>query len=736
MTIHSLPAPPEAYQEPEDQLRDYGHYILLCLTRYVANHGHRMLQNEGRLSNLEVSMAEVRRLFGYGDGAATADSISVSEGWPRAEECDKLIAEHLRRVDERGTRAQCPLPIAQLRLRGQLTQPRLHLLMAALAPQLSVDLSRLYTWAWADFSLKQPTVGFLCELIADEPGLAAELSREFHDDAPLVRLGFLEVADSPNWVGRTPLLHRRVSVPERVLTFLRAQPPSFSADLAPICSFVAPGDPEIAPDILLLESAADDIRAALGRARSHPQSRPRLLLHGPASSGRRSFLVRNLEEAGCDELIEVDLQVLAKDEKQAPTQLAQVASEALLRNAMLWLKGDEFFESSDQNPGIMRLLEQVVSSHPGPVAFAASTSVPLLQKSVDELYPIGLELLPSAQQATVWSHALRERGVEHPEETCDEMASRFNLPAGSIVHVVEDACTHASVSFKRRDIRIGSDELTRAVRRRLDHALTLYAEQFTTRMTWDDVVLAEETLDVLREIELTGRHRRLVYDEWGFGDKTSYGNGLACLFTGPPGTGKTMMAGIIAKKLGRELYKVDISRIASKWVGESQKNLAKLFDEAQRAQVILFFDEADSLFAKRTGVSSANDRYANMEVNFLLQRMESYDGVTILTTNFGDAIDDAFARRFKFRVHFDMPDEALRTQLWQKMIPPRVKLDPDIYWEELGDKFPMSGGNIKKAIVRAAFFAADRDGIITEELLMRAARGVAKDLGMLVQPDY
>jgi SpoVK/Ycf46/Vps4 family AAA+-type ATPase len=209
-----------------------------------------------------------------------------------------------------------------------------------------------------------------------------------------------------------------------------------------------------------------------------------------------------------------------------------------------------------------------------------------------------------------------------------------------------------------------------AVRRQADHALSEVAEPFSTTLTWDDVVLPDEVSDAIIDILGHARHRAQVFDTWGFRRKVSYGRGLSCLFSGPPGTGKTMVAAVLAQTLERELYRIDLSRVTSKWIGETEKNLARVFDEAERAQVILLFDEADSLFSARTSVTSANDRFANNEINYLLQRMEAYDGMTILTTNLDASIDPAFKRRLKFRVAFQMPEAPQRTMLWQSMLPP------------------------------------------------------------------
>jgi SpoVK/Ycf46/Vps4 family AAA+-type ATPase len=271
-----------------------------------------------------------------------------------------------------------------------------------------------------------------------------------------------------------------------------------------------------------------------------------------------------------------------------------------------------------------------------------------------------------------------------------------------------------------------------AVRRRLDHALSHVAQPYSTSLEWSDVVLPDEVMATLNEIMAQARYREKVFDEWGMRRKMAYGRGLACLFAGPPGTGKTMMAGIMAKSLGRELYKVDISKVVSKWVGETEKNLGRIFDEAEKAQVILLFDEADSLFSTRTEVKGSNDRFANMEINYLLQRMEAYDGMSLLTTNFEKSIDEAFKRRLKFKVDFPMPEPEERAKLWQVMMPdPRV-IGGDIDYDKLGKKFRMSGGNIKNAVLRAAFYAADGDCLIDNDLLTRAAIAESRDMGRLI----
>ena len=222
-----------------------------------------------------------------------------------------------------------------------------------------------------------------------------------------------------------------------------------------------------------------------------------------------------------------------------------------------------------------------------------------------------------------------------------------------------------------------------------------------------------------------------MFKQWGFDRKLPYGRGLSALFAGPPGTGKTMICSLLAKELGLELYRIDLSQVVNKYIGETEKNLGRVFDEAARGQVMLLFDEADSLFAKRTEVRSSNDRYANLEVNYLLQRLEAHEGVVVMTTNSENALDPAMRRRIRFRLRFPAPDEAQRTRLWQGMVPKEAQLAADVDLSVLAKRFPLAGGNIMNALVRAATAAAADGGPIRQQHLVRAAEFEYAEMGFL-----
>ena len=284
----------------------------------------------------------------------------------------------------------------------------------------------------------------------------------------------------------------------------------------------------------------------------------------------------------------------------------------------------------------------------------------------------------------------------------------------------------------RHDARgLSLPDLYAACRHQSCHRLGELAIKIEPRYGWNDVVLPENTLAQLHEICSQVRHRHRVLGEWRFERKLSYGKGLSALFVGPSGTGKTMAAEVIANELQLDLYKIDLSTVVSKYIGETEKNLAKIFGEAESSNAILFFDEADALFGKRTKVSDAHDRYANIETSYLLQKMESYAGVAILATNFQENIDEAFARRIRFLVDFPFPDAERRQQIWRTHFPAEAPTSREIDYAWLGQQLQITGGNIKNIALNAAFLAAEDGGEIAMDHVLRGAKREFEKIGKL-----
>jgi SpoVK/Ycf46/Vps4 family AAA+-type ATPase len=250
---------------------------------------------------------------------------------------------------------------------------------------------------------------------------------------------------------------------------------------------------------------------------------------------------------------------------------------------------------------------------------------------------------------------------------------------------------------------------------------------------WEQLVLPADSIEQLREICLRVDQRDRVFGEWGFGERASRGRGVHALFAGPSGTGKTMAAEVMANHLGLDLHRIDLSAVVSKYIGETEKNLERILDLA--VDVILFFDEADALFGKRSEVRDAHDRYANIEISYLLQRMEEYDGLSILATNLRGNIDEAFLRRLTFQVQFPFPDAGLRRGLWRSVWPEPLPRGADVDLDRLADTFTLSGGNIRNVVLGAAFQAAGGGGPVALEHVVRALQRELQKVGRAVTLD-
>jgi SpoVK/Ycf46/Vps4 family AAA+-type ATPase len=263
-------------------------------------------------------------------------------------------------------------------------------------------------------------------------------------------------------------------------------------------------------------------------------------------------------------------------------------------------------------------------------------------------------------------------------------------------------------------------DVSASIRTRSGVSLTAGAKLVRPTAGWDRLVLRDDRLAQLHEATERLRRQSQVLDDWGFLAGRPGARGVRLLFAGPPGTGKTLSSEILAHELGVDLLVVDISRVVSKWIGETEKNLAEVFDAAERAQAVLLFDEADALFGRRTDVSDAHDRYANLETAYLLARLERFEGMAVLATNLRQNVDPAFIRRLEFAVDFEEPNAQEREALWRCHIPPRAPLDPGVDLAQLAALYPVVGGVIRNAATAAAFLAASEGGPINRKHLGRA----------------
>lgn len=431
-----------------------------------------------------------------------------------------------------------------------------------------------------------------------------------------------------------------------------------------------------------------------------------VFLYGEEGSGKKELLKQFCASEGKEILlIKLEKEAQAGEMKR---YLRQAVREAVLTGRILAAEG---YEELDEEKG--RILWEEMRDHPGAFIILSTEKPGRKQKNTGDIIPIHIEPPSYEERKDIWEHYLKKYKISTEEGK--RLAAKFLFLPGQI----REAARHYQEALR---IQEGAPSLYESCFAQIDTKLYERASRIHTSYTWDQLILPESQKELLRHICAQMENKYTVYDKWGFGKTVAYGKGVTVVFSGPPGTGKTMAAQILSRELNLELFKVDLSQMVSKYVGETEKNLAAIFKDAETSNAILFFDEADSLFGKRTEVKSSNDRYANLETSYLLQRLEEYEGMTVLATNYLKNIDEAFMRRMKYIIQFQFPDGPAREKIWRVTMPKEAPLEEDIDYGFLGENLELAGGNIKNIAVYAAFLAAEKQGKIGMAEILKAAR--------------
>ncbi|WP_428267839.1 AAA family ATPase [Haliangium sp.] len=476
---------------------------------------------------------------------------------------------------------------------------------------------------------------------------------------------------------------------------------------------------------------------------------PLVLIQGPKGSGKRAvahllaaMLGRPLLLASLPDLTATTQRV------RDPNLPKRVLAQARLRGAVAYLPGIDAIDD-DQDQGAQSALTslasgelparaltlEAISRHPGLIILASNEQgLPALPV----LRPFHLIRIPPATLSArqrAWERGMAsladlcapnaEAGLESEAE---DLAARYVVGPGAIGHVVREVRSFAVATEEP----IQRSHIEDALGRRMRLRLGPFGTRITRRARLEEMVLPPDVQESIQHLIAMVRERSQILERWGYARHLGLHRGVSGLFSGEPGTGKTMAASVVSSELGLDLFRIDLSAVTSKWVGETEKHLARIFDEAQSANAMLLFDEADSLFGKRTELRSAQDRYANLEVNYVLQRMEHFDGVSILTTNFESAIDPAFLRRLNFRVRFPAPEVEERELLWRQLLPPETGLADEVDFAALAERFVMTGGYIRNAIVRAAVIAAHAGRAMSAQDLLTGAHQEYVELGKVM----
>ena len=508
--------------------------------------------------------------------------------------------------------------------------------------------------------------------------------------SPLRRWRLLDLASGSS------LTNSHLQIDERILHYLAgvsylddrlwgtAEPLSGSLDLAPSHTSIA-------------DSLAEGLRNGEFKNRV-------LQLTGPSVWDHRSIAVHVANALSIR-----GISIQASDLPSSPTE-REAYARLLERDAVL----DPLitFIEIDEPPsrGTLTFLNQLQ----GLLILSTNEPLPKLRRP---MHRVEIANPDKNEQRLIWKQLLGDH-ANGLNGSIDQLVAQFDLGLTNIVEVVNQVIPGSDPN----DTGLLEKQLWQTSRLQCRQQLQDLAQRIEPRATWDDLVLPDNRIQTLREIASQVKHRTKVYEEWGFAKKSQRGLGISALFSGQSGTGKTMAAEVLANELQLDLYHIDLSQMVSKYIGETEKNLRKIFDAAEQSGAILLFDEADAIFGKRTEVKDSHDRYANIETSYLLQRMESYKGLSILTTNRKSALDDAFQRRIRFAIDFPFPDTASRTEIWGRIFPPDTPTNR-LKMEGLA-RLNVSGGMIRNIALHSTFLAAEHNRPVGINDIQQAARSV------------
>ncbi|MEM1310240.1 MAG: ATP-binding protein [Cyanobacteria bacterium P01_H01_bin.153] len=614
-----------------------------------------------------------------------------------------------------------PLPLLQLQTHLRVSQRVLHLAIAKgsalkqLCQRLRLspfEVNVLLLCAGAEL---EATWGPLCaaaQADAQRPyptfGLSLSLFPQAHwsaltPDAPLRRWQLIRLNPEQ------PLTSSPLRIDERILHYLLGvsyldEPLANQVQRVPPSAELVPSHRTIAHQVV-----------DLWQGQTQSDTYPAIQLCGSDRAGKQAIAATACQQLGL-RLYSLSTYLLSPQSQELQRFIQRWRREALLTRSALLIDDDGTTpEGTHYQAAITHALESLT----GPVFVSSRDRRPPSHRVVIT-FDIGS---PTAQeQRRLWQDSLGET-VNHLNGYIDALVSQFDLTAPTVAAIGRRVVQSSRQTHDPAEPIAGDrlkQQLWEACRGQARPRMEDLAQPITSRAHWDDLVLPEAQKAVLKDIAAHVRQRATVYDHWGFGGGTGRGLGISALFAGASGTGKTMAAEVLALELQLDLYRIDLSAVVSKYIGETEKNLRRVFDAAEMGGAILLFDEADALFGKRSEVKDSHDRHANIEVSYLLQRMEAYRGLAILTTNLKDALDQAFLRRLRFTVRFPFPDATQRAEIWRRVFPKTVPTE-DLKPEKLA-RLNVAGGNIRNIALNAAFLAADGGEPVQMKHLLESSR--------------
>ena len=700
------------YEDSTAHLVDELRRIDLLLWRHVGR-VRAGTPGENRGGGLYVSDEEVDRLLRNDRDPPTVGGGELRDRLEALS--DEIGARRTQTVDD-GTQLR-QVTVAD---RFDLTDIEVDALLLCLAPEFDRKYERVYAYLQDDITQTRPTVGLVLAILADGERERLEARDIFSRASPLVADRLVRLSAE----GDAPLLAHAVTADQRVVDYLLGGE-EVDPRLADVTEAV---EPSARVDDLPVDADTRDRTERLAPAATGSRDgddRPRgpamRYVYGPDGVGRDAAVAAMCREAETD-LVRADAVDLLDADAVDPFD--RLTREATLRGSAVHVAGVHELDG-ERGPTAEALARRLDRFDGHVFLTGAGEWTPRPDVDCHEFVSVRLPRPGYDRRRQLWDR--RAEALPEAVDTAD-LAATFRLTRGQM----DDALRTARALENGGGVT--REAVYRGCRVQSRETLGALARQTDLTYTWDDIVLPADTEAQLREVAAHVKHRGTVYADWGFEDRFSLGTGMNVLFSGPSGTGKTMAAEIIAGDAGLDMFKVDLATVVSKYIGETEENLKQIFDEAEHTDAILFFDEADALFGERSEVSDSQDRYANVEVSYLLQRMEEHDGAVILASNFKENIDDAFLRRINSNVEFPRPDRASRAAIWETIFPAETPVgELDVAFLS---QFEITGGNIKNVALTASFLAADDGESETVEMehVVRALRRELQKTGRLVDP--
>ncbi len=692
--------------------------LLLTVHQFRSNN----LPRDDALTGFFISDGEIDYILERNIPASNKDKqVEILKASIKDQE--DLITRKLTQCEANGI----ALPITHLKNCFNLTKFEADILLICLSSLYNMGYEKVFAYLQNDASQKHLSIQLIDRMFTETFEECCRNRDSFSTHMPLLKWRMLKTNEGQY---RGPFLPSMpLVIDDRIAAFLTGSSyldSGTSLCLSVLESYQTFDELLLEEDLKLrLKNLTDYFRQPLSNGINHI-----ITLYGPSGSGKKhcaAIVAKSINRP----LLSLRLAPILNDYGVFRETVTRVIREILILGAGLLIEDFDLLSVENKHMAVFRdyLLEHLqdycwlcflISSNrdSGPGQLVKARDIRLH-------FPIPKFSL----RVEIWNRVLKEQNISNLMTSSSELANRFKFNESQIRNAI---ATAQDDSFSRliNGKSILEEDLLMGCWGQCNQELSKLAQKIDSKSCWDDLILPQEQSKLLQEVCSHFKYKNVVYSQWGFNEKVLYGKGLSILFSGPSGTGKTMAAGIIAHDLKLELYKIDLSTVVSKYIGETEKNLSRIFNEAETSNAILFFDEADALFGKRSEITNAHDRYANIETSYLLQKMEEYEGITILASNLRQNLDQAFLRRMQFIIEFPFPDKKLRERLWKGIFPVKAPLETNIDYDFLASRLKLSGGNIKNIAIGASFFAAEENSNIEIRHIMLAAKREYVKLGM------